>query len=96
VSRRGRYRLGPSASGGGWSPQLQSSSRDEDTFWSEREVDELERALAEHGELRRRELGKAVNCRRWGPGRFRAALRRAVDEGRIRRIGVGRYGPARE
>jgi hypothetical protein len=94
VSRRGRYRLGPSSSSSGWSPQLQSSSRDDDAeFWDGREVDALERMLGERGEMGRRELCKALNCRRWGPGRFGAALRRAVEQGRIRRTGLGRYGP---
>jgi hypothetical protein len=73
---------------------LQSSSRDEDTFWNDREVEQLERAVNENGELRRGELGRLVGCRYWGPGRFRSALRRAVAEGRIAHTGFGRYGPA--
>ena len=48
----------------------------------------------EHGELSRRELGRVVGCRYWGPGRFGRALRVAVRDGRIRRLRRGMYGPA--
>ncbi len=79
----------------GWSPFLSSSSRDvEDSDrYLAREVDALERALREHGVLGRRELGRLVGCRHWGPGRFGHALRTAVRVGRIRRVGRGMYGP---
>lgn len=86
-------RLGPGSSSAGWSPWLQSSTRDEDRFWRDREIEQLERVLAEHGELRRRELARLVGARYWGPGRFPGALREAVREGRIRRSSFGRYAP---
>jgi MFS family permease len=44
----------------------------------------------EHDELRRR-----LHAERWGPGRFGAALRDAVDEGRVSRLGDGAYGRSR-
>jgi hypothetical protein len=88
-----RHRLGPGSSSGGWSPWLQSSTRDEDRFWREREIEQLERALAESGEVRRRELAQLVGARYWGPGRFIGALREAVREGRIARPAFGRYAP---
>jgi MFS family permease len=52
----------------------------------EREVEIIERALREHGPASRRELGRRVGARYWGPGRFRAALREAVVEERVTRL----------
>jgi hypothetical protein len=95
AARRRRLRLGPGQASG-WSPYASSSTRGEENdndFWLEREIEQLERALKDQGELRRRELGRAVGCRYWGPGRFRHALSAAVDQGRIRRVGFGRYAP---
>jgi hypothetical protein len=94
VTTRRRHRLGPGSSSGGWSPWLQSSTRDEDEFWRDREIEQLERALAESGEVRRKDLARLVGARFWGPGRFAGALRQAVREGRIGRAGFGRYAPA--
>jgi hypothetical protein len=59
-----------------------------------REVAAIERALAERGPTERRELARAVGARFWGPGRFGAALREAVESGRARRAGRGRFGPS--
>ena len=42
-----------------------------------------------HGELRRDELARRLDARRWGPGRYGAALRTAIREGRVER-GPGR------
>jgi hypothetical protein len=50
--------------------------------------------LEEQGELDRTPLAELLDARHWGPGRFRAALRQAVDEGRAGRRGQ-RYGPPR-
>jgi MFS family permease len=55
----------------------------------DRELELLEHTLAEHRELRRDELARRLDARRWGPGRYRAALRTAIREGRVER------GPAR-
>jgi hypothetical protein len=90
ASRRSR---GPRS----WSP-LQPGymdEPDEDEYWLEREITLLERALADKGEMRRGELGDLIGCRYWGPGRFARALKEAAKQGRIRRTGIGRYGPAR-
>jgi hypothetical protein len=78
-----------------WSPFLSSSSRDieEDDRYLKREVEMLERAVADQGELPRRELGRAVGCKYWGPGRFGRALKVAVREGRITHPRRGVYGP---
>jgi hypothetical protein len=41
--------------------------------------------------LVRKPLGERVNCRLWGPGRFRHALATAMARGAIRRSGRGRF-----
>jgi hypothetical protein len=43
------------------------------------------------GQARRDELTKRVNAVQWGPGRFAAALREAIAEGRVRQTGRGQY-----
>jgi hypothetical protein len=60
----------------------------------EHEVEIIARALDERGPTERRELARLVGARYWGPGRFRSALREAVDEGRVRRVSRGTYAPA--
>jgi hypothetical protein len=60
----------------------------------DREVDVLVRALEENGATQRDELARMVGARLWGPGRFRAALREALDEGRILRVSRNVYAPA--
>jgi hypothetical protein len=57
------------------------------------ELDVVARALQEHGPLQRDELRRLVGGRYWGPGRFRAALRAAVQEGRATRQSRTIYGP---
>ena len=77
----------------GWAPYMSASThdREEDEWWRRREIEMIERALGERGVLQRRELGKLVGCRYWGPGRFRRALQAALDQDRIQRVGFGRY-----
>ena len=81
----------------GWSPFLSSSSADAEASDEAlaRELDMLERALEDRGELPRRELGRIVACKYWGPGRFSRALRAGVRQGRIARPRRGVYGPVR-
>jgi hypothetical protein len=58
----------------------------------DREVDLIDRALADEPQLSIDELFFVVGAHDWGPGRFRAALRLAVREGRVaptRRHAVG-------
>jgi hypothetical protein len=43
----------------------------------------------------RRQLARELGARGWGPRRFDAALRAAVNEGRARRVTRDTYGPAR-
>jgi MFS family permease len=59
----------------------------------DREIELVCTVLAEHGQCDREELARAVNGRSWGPGRFRAALRGAVDEGSVRRVSRNSYAP---
>jgi hypothetical protein len=65
--------------GSGWAPMPSSSSRDtdEEQWWLDREIELLQKALREHGELSHRALADAVDHRSWGPGRFRRAVRQA-------------------
>jgi MFS family permease len=60
----------------------------------DREVDLIDAALRDRGAANRRELGRRVGSRYWGPGRFSAALRQAVAEGRARRLPRGQFGPS--
>ncbi len=87
---RGRFRPGPGSisagrgmAGGGPYPPVPL----------DREVEAIARALAEHGSANRRELHRRVGARRWGPGRFRSALRQAVSEGRAKRLPRGEIAP---
>jgi hypothetical protein len=89
--RRRRFRPG-SGSSAGWSPFLSSSAREEVDDDLEREVEIIVRALTDHGELPRKELATVTGCKYWGPGRFSAALRAALDQGRVRKVGRARYG----
>jgi MFS family permease len=59
----------------------------------DREVNAIAQALAEHGPTGRARLAEMVGARYWGPGRFRAALREAVHEGRARPLAGNEYGP---
>jgi MFS family permease len=60
----------------------------------DREVDAIAHDLAEHGPEDRDQLTRHVGARRWGPGRFSAALRQALTEGRAKRLSHNRYGSA--
>jgi hypothetical protein len=60
-----------------------------------REIELIERALAEHGTTDRAALSRLVGARSWGPGRYSAALREAVATGRARRVGRSSFAPAR-
>ncbi|MGH2974149.1 MAG: MFS transporter, partial [Solirubrobacterales bacterium] len=90
---RGRFRPGPArmrTSPGMWvsDPLAEASAG------IEREVEMIDRALQERGSANRRELRRRVGARYWGPGRFHAALREAVNEGRAKRLRGGEYAPS--
>ena len=60
----------------------------------QREVSAIERVLQDHEPMERRELAQLVGARFWGPGRFPAALREAVESGRVRRVSRNRFASA--
>ncbi|MEA2293165.1 MAG: hypothetical protein QOE86_804 [Solirubrobacteraceae bacterium] len=59
----------------------------------DREIEALARAIEQLGATDRAELAGDVGAAGWGPGRFPAALRAAVDEGRVTRRGRHAYAP---
>jgi hypothetical protein len=83
-----RYRPGPGSAS--FSPFF-SHPAEQRPEWLDHEIEIISRALREHGELSRDELGRRVGARYWGPGRFRAALREAVAEGTARRVSRSSY-----
>jgi hypothetical protein len=94
-SGRRRYRPGPGDSlyspgmlgtASRWKP---ASSPDD----LDREIDVIARALEDQGPTGRADLARVVGARYWGPGRFREALREAVDEGRARRVSRDTFAP---
>ena len=54
---------------------------------AEREAEAIVAVLRREGPLDARTLRARVEARLWGPGRFGPALRRAVRDGRVRRVG---------
>jgi MFS family permease len=62
----------------------------------DREVGLIEAALQDRGAANRKELRRRVGARYWGPGRFAAALRQAVAEGRVRSLPRGQFGPSHD
>ena len=91
-----RFRPGPGPGQGFYSPGMVGTSgatRAATDTDSDREVEAIARALDEHGAVDRRELGRLVGARYWGPGRFSSALRQAVIEGRARQLARGRVRP---
>jgi MFS family permease len=89
-----RYRPGPGRFR--TSPGMLPSRPPESEASLEREVGIIERALEERGPASRRELDRRVGGRYWGPGRFRAALRQAVIEERVRRLQRDQFAAADE
>jgi MFS family permease len=93
----GRYRLGPGSTTS-YSPGMSMvgtsyRSREDTGTARDTEIIAIARALNDGGEMTRQELARRVNARRWGPGRFRAALADALAEGAARRVGRDRVGP---
>jgi hypothetical protein len=60
----------------------------------DREIGAVSRTLETRaGPTSGAELARLAGARQWGPGRFKRALRGAVDEGRVRRVGRDAYEP---
>jgi hypothetical protein len=89
-----RYRPGPGS--GSYSPFLPPPYESKSPEWLDTEIGIVDRALQEHGELSREELADRIGARYWGPGRFRAALRGALSDGAISRVGSDRYASTRQ
>ena len=93
--RRRRLRPGPGYGGTYHSPGMIGTAgatgrqRNAGDRALDRELDLIDHMLSEHGDLTPDELGRRLDARRWGPGRFRSALRTALREGRVER-GPGR------
>jgi MFS family permease len=89
--RAGLRRLRPGPGSSFYSPGMAGTAGAADRHAAvseldlDREIELLCAILEEHGTCDRAELSRLVDGRSWGPGRFRTALRDAVDEGRIRR-----------
>ncbi len=88
---RSRYRLGPGSAS--YSPFFPSSVAQRPE-WIDAEVDRIARVVGSEGEIETRALSREVGANRWGPGRFRAALREAIAEGLVVRVGRSRVAPA--
>jgi MFS family permease len=88
---RRRARLGPGRFG--YSPFPLYATDIDDIAEFDREVQAIVAALEEHGEVDRRDLARVVGARGWGPGRFRAALRGAVEVGGARPLSRSSFGP---
>ena len=70
-----------------WSPGPLALSGVEPAGLAEREAEAIVAVLRREGPLDTGTLRGRVEARLWGPGRFGPALRRAVSEGRVRRVG---------
>ena len=70
-----------------WSPGPLALTGTEPAGLAERETEAIVAMLRREGPLDSRTLRARVEARLWGPGRFGPALRRAVAEGRVRRVG---------
>ena len=88
---RGRYRLGPGSAS--YSPFIGFPAQQRPE-WIDVEVDRIAREVGKQGEIDTRTLAARVSASRWGPGRYRAALREAIAEGAIVRTGRNRVAPA--
>jgi len=88
---RGRYRLGPGSAS--YSPFIGFPTQQRPE-WIDVEVDRIAREVGKQGEIDTRTLAARVSASRWGPGRYRAALREAIAEGAIVRTGRNRVAPA--
>ena len=76
-----RSRFGPGSSM--YAPWMSTSNIGDLSALDEDEVRSIAEAVQQHGPMDPRALAQAVGARWWGPGRFRAALRRALADGRI-------------
>ncbi|GAA1559492.1 MFS transporter [Brevibacterium picturae] len=88
-SRRSRLRPGP-GSAGVYAPWPSVSSRDVPPEVSGNEVQGIIDYVRDMQPVSETELHRAIGARRWGPGRFRSAVREAVRQGHIKHNRRGR------
>jgi MFS family permease len=79
-----------------WAPMPQASVYPLDNPHLRSEVDGIVRALERSGGLSRAQLLNETGARRWGPGRFRDALRSGLATGRVHRVGRDWYEVGRQ
>jgi len=100
IAGRRRYRPGPGLGSSYYSPGMLGTA----SHWSpgdpggelDREITAIVSALKEHGPADRDQLYRLSGARFWGPRRFGAALREALDEGEIRRVSRNTYALAEQ
>jgi MFS family permease len=89
--RRSEPAVTPQANYRHWSPMYPAYVAPLIDTARDREVGQITAALAGAGPIDRRQLAGLVHAGQWGPGRFPAALRAAVTQGKVRRTGRGLY-----
>jgi MFS family permease len=93
-----RWRPGPGPGSSFYSPGMVGTAGTASRYAAsaqrqlDREIEVLAGALTRRGPSSLDQLAGHVGGRGWGPGRFRAALRIAIAEGRVRRVGRDSYG----
>jgi len=95
TARATRYRPGPGATSA-YSPRMATSTRGDRAAGDDlldREIETLAATVRDLGPVELDRLERAAGARAWGPGRFRAAVREAVAEGRVVRLSGRRVGP---
>jgi hypothetical protein len=84
--RRGRGRFRPGLPRGvPWQLSAPDAHAQEEAL--DHEISMIENAVREEGPLEDDRLRELVGARFWGPGRFRPAVKEAIAEGRVVRVG---------
>jgi MFS family permease len=91
ASGPGRFRPGPGR--GPNSPWVSVPGPDADDRALDREIEILATTLHRRGPLGLKELSRESAATYWGPGRFRRAVREAIAQNRIARLGGDLVGP---
>jgi hypothetical protein len=87
--RRGLRRFRPGPGSAFYSPGMVGTAGTTSRYEASAEVEldhelvAVELVLLERGPISRDDLERLLGARSWGPGRFRGALREAVDDGQV-------------